>query len=176
MNRMTIPLLVLILSALAVLLFLRIDGGPAADPPSMEQLIQQALQGRTAADKARQRLGSIIDEAPNAGSTLAARRQLADLEHSLDNHQAALDVLLDAMMAHPGDSNVPQLLHEAGLLLAGPLERPTEAAALFKRVVDLYPEHPLVPEAQVRLVLLQQDPDTARRLLAGMTRNTGEQP
>jgi len=176
MSRMTIPLLVLILSALAVLLFLRIDSGPSAEPATVEQLIQQARQGRTAADEARRRLGGIIDEAPGAESTLAARRQLADLERSQDNHQDALDVLLDTIMAHPGDSTIPRLLHETGLLLAGPLERPSEAAALFKRVVDLYPEHPLAPEAQVRLALLAQDPETARRLLAGMTRNTGEQP
>jgi TolA-binding protein len=172
MNRIATILLVLMVAALAVLLFFRTGPGPSPDiDPStvytqpetvlqhVERLINQARDGATAAEQARHTLNSIIENDPVSEQALSARLRLVDLEQSLGNHTAAGVALLDAIQAHPGSGTTPQLIMDLGLLLAGPLDRPDEAQEVFERLVLLYPGHALAPEAAVRLARIRMTGD-----------------
>lgn len=168
MNRIAILILILIVAALAILLLYRsetvtmegLDPSEVRRQPEtallqVDTLILQARDGMAAAVQARETLNTIIDDGTDPASTLEARQRLVELEQLLGNDAAASDALLDAIQAHPGSEETPRLLFDLGLLLAGSLDRPDEAREMFKRVVFLYPDHPLTPEAMIRLTRIR---------------------
>lgn len=176
MNRIAIVLLILLVTALAILLAYRTETGsssdhaavdvrrqPAAALEDVRTLLQRVQDGATAARQSRELLNTIIESGISADSTLDARRCLAELEQLLGNDTAAADALLDAIQAHPGHETTPDLLFGLGLLLAGPLDRPGEAGEMFTRVVNLYPAHDLAPEAAIRLARIRIQTDTCSR-------------
>jgi len=173
MNRIAILILVLIVVALAILLLYRAEPGvtdsydpaevrrqPESALQQVDTLILQARVGAAASEQARVTLSTIIDNDPGSAQALQARQRLVELEQVLGNDAAAGDALLDAIQAHPGSDDTPQLLYDLGLLLAGPLDRPDEARVIFRRVVHLYPDHTLTPEATLRLARIRMAADT----------------
>lgn len=184
MNRIAILLIVLIVAILAVLLLHRAQTGaadslhpaevrrqPEAALQQIDSLIEQAGQGLAAAEQTRHTVAAIIDNDPGSAEALSARLRLVQLERLLGNDEAARDALLDAVMAHPGSAETPRLLFDLGLLLAGPQDSPAEAAEIFSRVIDLYPNHPLTPEAAIRLALIRNQGDEALLLHRQMIAN-----
>jgi hypothetical protein len=177
MNRIALLLLVLLVAALAILLFFRSGTGTAAGPAPMmvrrqpdaalaevKTLLHGVRDGAVAAEQARKLLQTIMDEGIDPDSSLEARRRLAELEQLLGNHTAAGEALLDAIQAHPGHEATPELLFELGLLLDGPLDRPDEAREVFTRVAHLYPGHALAPEATIRLARICMAVDSGGRI------------
>jgi TolA-binding protein len=143
-----------IILALALVLVCCSGPEPTAPQDATDDLIVRALDGAEAADQARALLGRNIDRAPSSPEALAARLRLLDLELGLGHYEAARDVLLDAVRAHPGDEAVPRLLFRLAMLLQGPLDRPDEARECLSRVSGLYPDHPLAAEARRLLELM----------------------
>lgn len=164
MNRIAILVLILIVAALATLLVYRVETRTAAglypsqvrrEPEAalqqVETLIRMARDGAAAADQARETLTTVIESDPTSLTALEARLRLVELEQALGNNEAAAYLILDTVRAHPGSEETPRLIFDLGLLFAGPLDRPDEAREAFERVVNLYPNHDLAPEAAIRL-------------------------
>ncbi len=177
MNRIAILLLILLVAALATLLFFRSDTSstsgldpleihrqPEAALEKVNTLLHRVRDGEAAAEQARDLLSTIIDDGISPDSALEARRRLVELEQLLGNDTAAGDALLDAIQAHPGHETTPGLLFDLGLLLEGPLDRPVEAAEIFKRVAHLYPDSALAPEATIRLARIRMAICTGSRI------------
>jgi hypothetical protein len=173
MNRAAILILVLAVALLSVLVFHRarprtlsdldpdaVRRQPEAALRHVDSLIGQARSGADAAEQARETLALIIRDGTDPALTQAARHRLLELERVLGHNEEASHVLLDTIQAHPGSEQIPQLLFDLGLLLAGPLELPEESIEIFERIPSLYPDHPLAPESVIRVALIRGSADT----------------
>lgn len=169
MNRIATILLVLMVAALAVLLFFRTGPGPvtgfgtadvARQPETAlqttETLLQQVRDGMTAAEQAREMLNTIIDTATDPVVILEARRRLAALEQELGNHQTARELLSAALGSDPESPQAPRLLMELGAISHRQLDQPAQALVTYRRLLSLYPDSDEAPEALIRSARLSR--------------------
>lgn len=161
MNRIAALLIVLLITALGLLLYVRsrpralpvldtaeMVARPHAALDRAEALVEQARLGVSAATRARVILETVAGSGSGTDESLRARLLLVELERLQGHDQAAADALLHAIQGHPDSEAAPRLLCEMALLLQDRLDRPTEARETLRRVYHLYPDSPFAAEAR----------------------------